>query len=235
MLDRGVRADREVRTIPFLERRHNEVPRVFLFPATSLTHRQCGWDRAISLATIVPWCRRWVRPSLMLVFDRGIRVCIFSSRFSPYRQHPLISRSSLSFRFFFLSRVILKPLRFDWTFSVFQCQNERGMRECFRSNDFSVYTQCLFRNWPRDYLVYEIISLFLLNVGYDSVNHEWKKLKFKSLYSVLYYLNIRIIRYRVVPLLSSNSVIISYHVTFQSSVILLEFSHYSVSYYSVSQ
>lgn len=99
-------------------------------------------------------------------------MCIFSSRFSPYRQHPLISRSSLSFRFFFLSRVILKPLRFDWTFSVFQCQNERGMRECFRSNDFSVYTQCLFRNWPRDYLVYEIISLFLLNSSVTIRNEE---------------------------------------------------------------
>lgn len=168
------------------------------------------------------------------VWPRDTRVHFLVTLFSLSPTSPYIPQFSfVSFLLPFTCHSQTVAFRLD--FVGFQCQNERGMRECFRSNDFSVYTQCLFRNWPRDYLVYEIISLFLLNVGYDSVNHEWKKLKFKSLYSVLYYLNIRIIRYRVVPLLSSNSVIISYHVTFQSSVILLEFSHYSVSYYSVSQ
>lgn len=136
VLGRGVRADREVGTIPFLERRDTEVPRVFLFPATSLTHRQCGWDRAISLATIVPWCRRWVRPSSMLVFDRGIRVCIFSSCFSPYSQRPLISRSflrifvrsSFLLPFMWYSLVNWKP---SWLRCIrvdvgFQCKNDRA-------------------------------------------------------------------------------------------------------------
>lgn len=56
------------------------MPRVFPLSASSLTHRQCGWDRAIPLAAPVPWCRRWVRPGSTLVLDREVRVWI--SRFS---------------------------------------------------------------------------------------------------------------------------------------------------------
>lgn len=52
------------------------MPRVFPLSASSLTHRQCGWDRAIPLAAPVPWCRRWVRPGSTLVLDRGVRVWI---------------------------------------------------------------------------------------------------------------------------------------------------------------
>lgn len=175
VLDRGVRADREVGTIPFLERRDTELPRVFLFPATSLTHRQCGWDRAISLATIVPWCRRWVRPSSMLVFDRGIRVCIFSSCFSPYRQRSSTFRSFLSI--FVRSSFLLPFMRY----SLVNCVEIRstGPRvsvqkwprnaRVFLSNDFSVYIQCLFVVYSsiigHEYLATRNYILVLLNVG----------------------------------------------------------------------
>lgn len=49
------------------------MPRVLPLSTSSLTHRQCGWDRAIPLAAPVPWCRRWVRPGSTLMPDRGVR------------------------------------------------------------------------------------------------------------------------------------------------------------------
>lgn len=176
VLDRGVRADREVGTIPFLERRDTELPRVFLFPATSLTHRQCGWDRAISLATIVPWCRRWVRPSSMLVFDRGIRVCIFSSCFSPYRQRSSTFRSFLSI--FVRSSFLLPFMRYSLVNCV-EMIRSTGPRvsvqkwprnaRVFLSNGFSVYIQCLFVVYSsiigHEYLATRNYILVLLNVG----------------------------------------------------------------------